>query len=160
MTREMILRNRLEMASHNLYCSSANYLCTIPKEGKEEDHKEASAEVEMLKAWLNEFHRTNSDSTIEFIGHLNNVSHGRTYDGNQLADRIEFEVDTGADYLYGDRRIINVGPEVQDWFVGGEFGCGRYDSEKDHRDSRLLKITVDRINYIRSIEWVANESAE
>ena len=50
MTREMILRNRLEMASHNLLCYSANYLCDTPKDGMEEEHKEAAAEVEMLKA--------------------------------------------------------------------------------------------------------------
>lgn len=160
MTRESILRSRLEMASHNLYCFSANYLCTIPKEGMEKKHKEAAAEVEMLEAWLKEFPSTRIDSTIEFIGHISSISHGRTYDGQPMADDIEFEVDTGADYLYGDRRILHVGPEVQDWFLGGEYGCGRYDVEKDRRDSRLLKITVDRINYIRAIEWAVNEAEE
>lgn len=55
MTREMILRNRLEMASHNLFCLSDNYLCTTPKAGKEEEHRETAAEVEMLKAWIKEF---------------------------------------------------------------------------------------------------------
>ena len=55
MTREAILRNRLEMASHNLHCFSANYLGTTPKAGMEAEHAEAAAEVEMLEAWLKEF---------------------------------------------------------------------------------------------------------
>ena len=55
MTREMILTNRLEMASHNLYCYSANYLMDTPKAGYEKEHTEAAAEVELLKAWLKEF---------------------------------------------------------------------------------------------------------
>lgn len=159
MTREMILRNRLELASHNLFCCSANYLCTVPKEGQEKDFQEYAAEVEMLKAWLKEFHRTNSDSVIEFVGHINGVSHGLTYDGKPLAEDIEFEVDTGADYLYGDRRIFRLGQEVQDWFIGEEHGCGKYDAEKDHRDSRLVKITVDNICYVRSIEWAVDETS-
>ena len=54
MTREMILRNRLEMVSHNLYCYSANYLMTTPKGGYEEQHKEAAIEVEILTTWLKE----------------------------------------------------------------------------------------------------------
>lgn len=160
MTRETILRNRLELASHNLFCCSANYLCTVPKEGQEKDFQEYAAEVEMLKAWLKEFHRTNSDSIIEFVGHISYVSCGRTYDGIPIADDIEFKVDTGADYFDGDCRIFRIGQEVLDWFIGGEHGCGRYDAEKDHRDSRLLKITVDRINYVRSIEWVVDEDSE
>lgn len=157
MIRQTILRNRLDMASHNLHCYSANLLMTEPKEGFEAEHEEAAAEVEMLKTWLKEFHRTNSESVIEFIGHINVISYGRTYDGKPKADTIEFEVDTGASYLYGDRRILRVGQEAQDWFVGGEHGCGRYDTEKDHRDSRLIKITVDIINCIRSIEWAEDE---
>ena len=32
MKREQFLRNRLEMASHNLMCYSANYSMTEPKE--------------------------------------------------------------------------------------------------------------------------------
>lgn len=55
MTREMILRNRLEMVEHNLYCYSKNYICTVPKDGYEKEFNEAATEVEMLKDWLKEF---------------------------------------------------------------------------------------------------------
>jgi|GEM_PF-5813246 len=55
MTRETILRNRLQMAEHNLQCCSANYLCTVPREGHEDEYKEAAAEVEILENWLKEF---------------------------------------------------------------------------------------------------------
>lgn len=157
MTRELILRNRLEMAQHNLLCYSANYLCTTPKEGQEDQFKEAAKEVEMLTAWLKEFHSTHTDSTVEFIGHINAISHGRTWDGRNYAESLEFEVDTGASYLYGDRRIFNISNEVQDWFVEEDKCIGRYDREKDYRSSRLLKITVDRIMYIRAIEWAEED---
>jgi hypothetical protein len=53
-SRESILRKALEMASHNLYCYSDNYLMTRPKPGKEEDFAECAAEVEILEAWLAE----------------------------------------------------------------------------------------------------------
>lgn len=156
MTREMILRSQLEMAEHNLQCYSKNYICTVPRDGKEEEFKKAAAEVEMLKAWLKEFHSTRIDSTVEFIGHINVLSHGRTYDGKNFAKSMEFEVDTGADYLYGDTRIFNISQEVQDWFVDGDKCIGKYDREKN-RSSRLLKIMVDRIMYIRSIEWAEED---
>jgi hypothetical protein len=144
------------MAQHNLESYSANYLCSVPKEGNEAEYKEAASEVEILKVWLKEFHSTRMDSTVEFIGHIGAIQYGSTYDGRPLADYIEFEVDNGASYLYGDRRIIRVGPEVQHWFIGEDKCYGKYDREKN-RSSRLLKITVDHINYIRSIEWAAKD---
>ena len=160
MTREMILRNRLEIASHNLYCLSDNYLCTTPKAGKEDEHKEAAAEVEMLKAWLKEFHRTHTDSTVEYVGHICGWAGDRTYDGRPLVKDLRFEVDTGAGFLYGDRRTFGIGPEVQSWFIGEDGRCGSYDIEKDQRRSRLVKITVDRIEYVRAIEWLVAEEED
>jgi len=146
------------MAAHNLQCYSANWAMDTPKEGYESEHKEAAEEVEMLQTWLKEFQRDTKDSVREFVGHISATSHGRTYDGRNIADEIEFEVDTGARYTQGDERIFHLGQEVQSWFVGEDGTCcGRYDIEKDRRDSRLLKITVDSINYVRSIEWVVNE---
>ena len=157
MTREDILINRLEMASHNLYCYSENYLMDTPKAGHEEEHKAAAAEVEILKVWLKEFHRTNSNSTREFIGHISGWGRSKTYDGCPLANWLSFEVETGAPYLYGDQRKFNIGPEVQGWFVGENGSCGKYDMEKHERSSRRVKITVDKIEYVRSIEWIADE---
>ena len=55
MTRETILRNRLEMTNHNLYCCSENYLMTKPKKGMEQEHKKVAEEVEILTAWIKEF---------------------------------------------------------------------------------------------------------
>jgi hypothetical protein len=55
MTRETILRNRLEMASHNLFCYSDNYLMNTPKAGYDTEHQDAAAEVEILQNWLKEF---------------------------------------------------------------------------------------------------------
>ncbi|MCL2704426.1 MAG: hypothetical protein FWE91_12620 [Defluviitaleaceae bacterium] len=160
MTRELILRNRLEMANHNLYCYSGNYLCTIPKQGKEKEFIEATAEVAMLEAWLKEFHRSNTNSTREFVGHISGWSGGRTYDDQPLAKDLIFVVDTGASYLDGDRRTFGIAPEVQDWFIGKHGKCGKYDIEKNQRNSRLVKITVDKIEYVRAIEWVVAEDAE
>jgi len=157
MTREMILRNRLEMASHNLMCYSETYAMQTPKADYEEQHKEATAEVDILKTWLKEFHNTRIGSVREFIGHITGWSVGSTYDGCPLAIILYFEVDTGACYLDGDRRIFEIGPEVQKWFVGENGGCGSYDIEKDRRSSRHIKITVDRIDYVRRIEWVIEE---
>ena len=54
MTRESILKKALEMANHNLYCASENYLMTRPKAGQEALHAEYAAEAELLKAWLEE----------------------------------------------------------------------------------------------------------
>ena len=157
MTREKILRDRLEMASHNLMCYSVNLLMDTPKAGYEKQHKEAATEVEMLKAWLNEFHSSRVDSTREFIGHIDGWRIESTYDGRPLATILMFEVDTGAYYLDGDRRVFELGPEVQSWFIGENDNCGKYDIEKDRRDSRLITITVDRVEYVRSIEWVEEQ---
>ena len=149
------------MAEHNLYCYSNDYHSKVPKDGYEKEFKETAAVVEILKAWLKEFHSTCSGSTVEFIGHINAISHGRTWDEKNYAKSLEFEVDTGADYLYGDRRIFNISHEVQNWFVDDNKCTGKYDREKNRRSSRLLKITVDKIMYIRSIEWVeADECAK
>jgi hypothetical protein len=159
MTREMILRNRLEMASHNLDCYSADYLGATPKEGMEKEHAEAAAEVEVLEAWLKEFHSSRTDSTREFIGTINGWCGCSTWDGKPMARDLRFDVDIGIDFD-GDERQFGIGPEVMDWFIGENDGCGRYDIEKDRRygpGSRLIKITVDRINYVRSVEWVEAE---
>jgi len=131
MSREKILRDSLEMARHNLLCYSNNFLCTVPKDGKENQYKETVAEVKMLETWLKEFHSTRTDSTREFIGHINGIVCGKTYDGKPHITFIEFEVDTGIGcYAYGDVRTFHVGQEVQDWIISG-----KYDSEKDRRKS-------------------------
>ena len=155
--REMILRNRLEMVRHNLSCYSANCLCDTPKEGMEVEYKAARTEVEMLNTWLNEFHSTRTDSTREFIGCICGWKCGETYYGGPLAESLFFEVDTGAYSTGGDRRMFEIGNEVQCWFVGKD---GKYDIEKDRRNSRLVKITVDRIGFVRNIEWVFAEETE
>lgn len=157
MKREQFLRNCLELTSHNLMCYSASYAMTEPKAGFEAEYKEASEEVEMLQAWLKEFRPDRSDAMREFIGHINSVQYGKTYYGEPRAKEIEFEVDTGECYTRGDERIFRLCVEVQDWFIGENNSCGRYDIEKDLRDSCLLKITVDSINYVRYIEWVIDE---
>ena len=160
MSRESILRERLEMAQHNLLCYSKSYLCNAPNEGMENEYKKSLAEVEILKAWVKEFHSTRTDSTREFVGYINGIAHGSTCDGKPFGDFIEFEVETGAGYTHGDVRTFHIGQEVQNWFVGEGNCCGKYVSEKDHRDSIFLKITVDKIEYIRSIEWVVAENAK
>ena len=156
-TREKILQDALEMARHNLRCYSSNFSCTTPKEGHEKDYEKEASEIKILEAWLKEYLSTNSNIAREFIGHVGVIHHGPTIEKKSMAEYIEFEIDTGADYSYGDRRIFFVGPEaeVQDWFPG--HCTGKYDTEKSQRNSRLLKITVDRINYIRSIEWAIEE---
>ena len=143
------------MARHNLYCFSADYMMNTPKPGYEDQHKEASAEVELLKEWLKEFHSTCTDSTIEFIGIVGSIQYGKSYDGNPRVNHIEIDIDTGNGWYNGDRRILHVGEEAQKWFISG-----KYDMEKDRRQSRLMRFTVDRINCIRNIEWVFAEEIE
>ena len=53
-TRVSILKKALEMARHNLYCSSADYLCSRPKVGQEAAYEEYAAEEKLLKDWLEE----------------------------------------------------------------------------------------------------------
>ena len=62
LTREKILRDRLEMARHNLYCYSANHLCTAAKEGKEKEYEEALAEVRTLDIWLMELRAASTEN--------------------------------------------------------------------------------------------------
>ena len=61
MTRETILRNRLEMASHNLMIYSANWLMDKPDVGCEQEHAEAAAEVQILLEWLKELETHNAE---------------------------------------------------------------------------------------------------
>jgi hypothetical protein len=145
------------MANHNLSCYSADYACTAPKKGSEADFKEAADEIQMLITWLKEFHTTHPETTREFIGYIEAISYGQTYDKQPRAKKIKFEVDTGDDYCYGDVRIFDIGQEVQNWFIGPNGTGGKYDIERDCRHSRLIKITVDKIEYVRAIEWVVAE---
>ena len=64
-TRESILKKALEMADHNLYCTSANMLMTKPKAGQEADHAEYAAEGEILRAWLAELASTDPVAKFE-----------------------------------------------------------------------------------------------
>jgi hypothetical protein len=124
-------------------------------EGMENQHKETAAEVKMLEVWLKEFHSTRIDSTREFIGIINSIFYGRTSDRKPFVELINFGIKTDENScLNGDVRIFHAGQEVQDWIISGQ-----YDSEKDRRGSRLLKITVDRIEHIRSMEWVIAEDS-
>jgi len=72
MTRESILKKALEMANHNLYCTSANYLMTEAKAGQEAEHAEYAAEAELLKAWLAEL----ADPTTKFERDLQDARDG------------------------------------------------------------------------------------
>jgi len=155
-SRERILLERLGMARHNLLCYSKNYLCTVPNEGMEDQYKETVAEIKILEAWLKEFHSTHTDSTREFVGYINSFYTAQAVDKEPLALSVEFKVETGDDYL-GDVRVFYIGQEVQNWFVGS---YNKYDREKDHRESRVLKITVDKIECIRSIEWAIKEDVD
>jgi hypothetical protein len=47
-----ILREALEMESHNLLCYSKNYLMDEPKTGYEKEHSEALKKVEALEEFL------------------------------------------------------------------------------------------------------------
>lgn len=164
MTREQILRDRLRQVSNNLYHCSTNYLMTIPKAGYEEEHKRAAAEVELLQTWLKEFPPCRLDGYTEFIGILNANSWCRTGDGKSRADTLSFTVDIGKDsYRDGDYRVFYVGQEARDWFVGvggTDNGCGRYDLEKERRQSRVMKLMVDRVGYVRAIEWLVAEPTD
>ena len=123
----------------------------------ENQFKETIAEVKILEVWLKEFHSTRIDSTREFIGTINGIYCGETFDEKPYAKLLEFSVEIDENsYSDGDVRLFHVGKEVQDWIISG-----KYDSEKDSRKSRLLKITVDNIEHIRSIEWaIAEDSAQ
>ena len=158
MTRKEMLQNMLEMAYHNLECYSANYLGTKPREGMEAEHKEAAAKVEMLKTWLKEFYDSDMSRTREFIGTVSGWRYAKTYDGEPLAENLQFIVDTGDYWLMGDKRIFGIAQEVMNWFVSPDGKCGTYDIEKHERYNlgkpNTVKITVDGIENIRSIEWV------
>jgi hypothetical protein len=54
MTKLEILKKNLDMASHNLYCTSANYLMTRPKEGMETEWTEYQQEVKLLTEMIKE----------------------------------------------------------------------------------------------------------
>jgi len=97
MTRETILRNRLEMATHNLQCHSRNWAMTEPKDGCEAEHKEAAEEVEMLQAWLKEFHRSRSDSKVTYIGYLSTASYAPCTDGKARANEMSLRWTPGLD---------------------------------------------------------------
>ena len=52
MTKRDILVARLEMASHNLLCYSANYAMTQAKPGMEMEWAECLEEVNLLEKWI------------------------------------------------------------------------------------------------------------
>lgn len=74
MTRETILKKALEMAHHNLYCTSEDYLMTRPRAGQETDYAEYAAEAEILKEWLAELPM--QDATARFQRDLQDAKDG------------------------------------------------------------------------------------
>lgn len=54
MTRLDILKRLYEMATHNIYCYSANLLMTAAKKGKEKEWADCNEEVEILAVWIAE----------------------------------------------------------------------------------------------------------
>lgn len=54
MTKRDVLQKAIEMANHNVFCYSANYLMTEPKAGYEKEHKEAVEELQILESILQE----------------------------------------------------------------------------------------------------------
>ena len=54
MTRLDILKREYQMACHNLYCYSANFLMTKPRDGMEKEWAEFNEEVEILTVWMKE----------------------------------------------------------------------------------------------------------
>ena len=73
-TRESILKKALQMANHNLYCVSDNYLMTRPKAGQEADHAEYATEAELLRDWLGEL--ANADPVAKFERDLRDARDG------------------------------------------------------------------------------------
>jgi hypothetical protein len=53
--RKAFLDARLQMASHNLLCYSANYAMTMPKVGHETEWAKSAKEVAELQDWLKEY---------------------------------------------------------------------------------------------------------
>ena len=54
MTRVEILNKYKDMACHNLFCYSANYLMSKPKEGYEKEWNEANEEIRLLEELIAE----------------------------------------------------------------------------------------------------------
>ena len=73
-TRESILKKALEMANHNLYCTSENLLMTKPKAGQEADHAEYAAEGDILRVWLAEL--ADADPVAKFERDLREARDG------------------------------------------------------------------------------------
>jgi len=62
MTRENILQKNIEMAKHNLYCYSEDYLSSRPKAGCEKEYAETKEELNILESWLKEIQNKNDSS--------------------------------------------------------------------------------------------------
>lgn len=54
MKKKQILQNCYDMACHNLFCYSKNYLMDTPKEGYEKDWAQAQEECELLQEMIKE----------------------------------------------------------------------------------------------------------
>ncbi|MBU5312248.1 hypothetical protein KQI38_09430 [Tissierella carlieri] len=54
MTRVEILEKYKDIACHNLFCYSANYLMSKPKEGYEKEWNEANEEIKLLEELIAE----------------------------------------------------------------------------------------------------------
>jgi hypothetical protein len=160
-TREQILRDCFEMARHNLSCYSENGAWKASRSGCEEEYETAKQEIEILTAWLNEFPSTRLDATRRFVGHINGWSRRRNLYGQAYIEQVNFEVETGADYLNGDKRTFGINFHIgRKWMGGEDDPCGKYDREKDHRDSRYVVIEVNHINTIVSLDWRDSDKEE
>lgn len=54
MTKKDVLQKAIDLANHNVFCYSANYLMTEAKAGYEKEHKEAIEEARLLEEILQE----------------------------------------------------------------------------------------------------------
>ncbi len=154
--RHTILSEALEMARHNIQCYSKDYLDKEPKEDHIQQWKDAKRTAMILKQMLDEF-GSYVDIAGEyekyhvFIGSIGSTSTTKNIENQPIIDTVEIDISHNS-YDYEDRRIFHCGSECQS-FLLDDYDIERhrrYDEGKGH----TVKLYVDKINYIRKIEWV------
>jgi len=160
--RRVVLEELKKEAWQKVYCYSANYLMTEPKDGMQEDWETAVAKAKVIDRMLNELPiHCDYDEVMKrqryfrkYVGRISAWSCDvtRTDNPHSYVSLIEFTLD-GISHYEEDSRLFRIKHELGiDYILSGKYDIERHERYDEGKDS-TVQITVDSLGYIQEMQW-------
>ena len=164
--RRSVLQEMKDMAWHNVYCCSANYAMTEPKEGMRDDWEAALAKAKIIDRMLAELpghvqYDEVSKSQRYYRKYVGDISSWgtdvtRTSDPHPYVSTVELSLE-GYGISDADTRIFHINHQLGiDYFLSGKYDIDRHERYDEGKYS-TVEITVDSLGYIQEIRWADDE---